>query len=68
MSFTISIAQLIVAVATIATPLFGILLYLVRLDRRLSMWLVEHEMIVSDYAERKGIPVSELPTRRKAGW
>lgn len=68
MTITLTIGQLIALIATVSAPLFGILGWLIRLERILMRWLVEHEMLMSDMANRNGISVEDLPTRRRTSW
>lgn len=55
--FTISLGQ----VATIAT-LLGVGW---RLDRQMLKYMFEHEMLITEYCEQKGIEITSLPTRVK---
>jgi len=64
-SFTLTIGQLAVLIATVSGPLLAILLWLMRIERKMNNWMIEHEMMVIDYAKRQGIEVKDLPTRRK---
>lgn len=36
-----------------------------RVEKLLAWFLVEHEMLISDYCDRKGFKVGQLPTRVK---
>lgn len=53
--FTINIGSLLI-VGTLAGGIW-------RFERLLSWLLVEHEMLIQDYAKRMGMKVSDLPTR-----
>jgi hypothetical protein len=48
------------------TLLLGVLVFLNRMDRRITVWMIEHEMLISDYAERKGLRIDDLPTRTRS--
>ena len=52
-------------VVTIST-LMGLGAILLRVDRTLRRFAVEHEMLIADYCKREGIRVRDLPTRSKA--
>lgn len=60
------IAQLIVSLLTVA-PVLGSLWKVVnvirRVERKFDRLMVEHEMLVVDYCDRKGIKLGDLPTR-----
>ena len=38
-----------------------------KMDRLLNHWHVEHEILVDDYCERKGMKRDDLPTRHNGG-
>jgi hypothetical protein len=38
---------------------------LVRMDRIAAKFLVEHEILISDYCKRIGVEVKDLPTRMR---
>lgn len=65
--WTITLGDMAVMIAA-GSPLIGILLWMARIERKLNYFLVEHEMLVGDYAERKGVKPSDLPTRSKGTW
>lgn len=44
---------------------FGVMVFLLRMDRRLQTFLIEHEMLIGDYAKRNGVKVEHLPTRSR---
>lgn len=52
--------DIVIALLGVALALFGLWLRLLDLFGRL---LVEHEIVLEDYCERKGIKRSQLPTR-----
>jgi hypothetical protein len=68
MILSLSFWQGIALLLAIAGPLVGILAWLIRIDRRLNSWMIEHEMLIRDFADRKGYKVEELPTRNKPVW
>jgi len=39
--------------------------FLLRIDRRMGIFMIEHEMLMSKYAKDVGVPLHELPTRSK---
>lgn len=43
----------------------AVLFFLARLQRRLDVYLVEHEMLMGDYARRNNMELHELPTRSR---
>jgi len=43
----------------------AVLVFLMRLQRKLDVYLVEHEMLMSEYAKNKGIEIEDLPTRSR---
>ena len=51
-------------VVTIST-LMGLGAILLRVDRTLRRFAVEHEMLIADYCKREGIRVRDLPTRSR---
>lgn len=55
--FTISFGNML----TLAVVVFG----LFRIDRLAAKFLVEHEILISDYCKRLGIEQKDLPTRMK---
>jgi hypothetical protein len=55
--FTISLGNLL--------TLFIVGAALFRMDRLAAKFLVEHEILISDYCDRLGIKVENLPTRMK---
>lgn len=65
--WTITLGDLGVICAA-ATPLIGVVVWLARIERKLNYFLVEHEMLIADFAERRGVEPKDLPTRRKADW
>ena len=40
-----------------------ILLWLFHIDRQLTLFIVEHHMLLTDYCKRMGLKMEELPTR-----
>lgn len=62
MNFTwdISIGQVVMSV-----PLGLILVMLLSLNRKITLFRIEHEYLMADWAERKGLKVIELPTRTR---
>lgn len=38
---------------------------LLRIDRRLNLFMIEHEMLMQKYAKDTGIKLHELPTRTR---
>ena len=50
-------------IAEIATGFFGVLAYIRLMEKKLDFYLIEHEMLMRDYAVRMNIPMRELPTR-----
>lgn len=34
-----------------------------RIDRRVTRFLIEHEILIGDYCERKSIEIKKFPTR-----
>ena len=63
----ISLGQILTLIG-LFTPLVGVLLWLGRIDRKMGRFMIEHEMIMADLAERKGVPLNEFPTRQKPQW
>ena len=49
--------------ATILGFLLKIMLVIRKVEKKLDYLIVEHELLVMDYCERKGIPLTALPTR-----
>lgn len=43
--------------------IIAILIFMSRIDRKLAIFMIEHEMLMNEYAESKGIKVKDLPTR-----
>lgn len=43
----------------------AVIVYLFRIDRKLGVFLVEHEILMGDYAKRNNIKLHELPTRSR---
>jgi hypothetical protein len=58
--------KLVAEIVIGSTPaVIGLLAYLFKIDRRVSVFLVEHEILVQDFADRKlDGDKSRLPTRR----
>lgn len=57
--FTISLGQMVtLGVVTLAT---------FRLESLISRFGIEHEILIRDYCERKGIRLGDLPTRFRRG-
>lgn len=44
----------------------GLLWTLHRIDKKMTLRGVEHEMLMGDYCERRRIRIADLPTRREA--
>lgn len=57
--------SLLVSAGVICTFLWRIATKLSRTNAIMEKFLIEHEILITDYAERKGIKVNELPTRLK---
>lgn len=57
LDFSISIGQLAVLVT-----LLGLIW---RVERAYNLYSIEHEILMADYCERKGIDLRRLPTRSK---
>lgn len=55
--FTISIGNIL--------TLAGVGFFLFRMDRLAAKFLVEHEILISDYCKRVGIETKDMPTRMK---
>lgn len=45
--------------------IIAILVFMSRIDRKLAVFMIEHEMLMTKYAKESGIKLSELPTRSK---
>lgn len=41
----------------------GVLVFLMRIDRRMTIWLIEHEILIADWQKRN--PDQILPTRTR---
>lgn len=54
----------VISLATILPILTGILYRLYRISKILTAFLIEHEILIGDYTERKNINPGDLPTRR----
>jgi len=54
--FTISLGQVVVIITLLG--------FFLRMDSFIRMILLEHDLLIEDYCERKGKKISELPTRR----
>jgi hypothetical protein len=63
----VSIGQLITLIG-IASPLIGVVIWLARIERKLNLFMIEHEMLVGDFAARQGVKISDLPTRSRSSW
>jgi hypothetical protein len=61
LSWEISLGQIVLSV-----PLGFILLSLWTLNRKITLFRIEHEYLMADWAERKGIRLKELPTRTRS--
>lgn len=59
-SWDISLGQVIVTV-----PIMWVMVMLMKMYSLLLNFRIEHEDLMSDYAERKGFKLSDLPTRRR---
>lgn len=46
--------------------LVGVAIALFRMDRIASKFLIEHEILISDYCKRIGIEVKDMPTRMRS--
>lgn len=57
--------SIIVASTIICTFLWRIAHSLRRTNSIMEKFLIEHEILVGDYCERKGIDLDKLPTRLK---
>jgi len=44
---------------------FVVLLFVLRLTRRMDLFLVEHEILMREYAKSRGEDIEDLPTRSK---
>jgi hypothetical protein len=55
----LQVAQLI----TIALGFISLLMYFRRLEKKFDFLLIEHEMLIADYAKRQNMEVADLPTR-----
>lgn len=55
-NFDVSFSQVVIFIT-----LLGLL---VRIESFLTMFLFEHELLIADYCERKGLDIKNLPTRR----
>lgn len=63
-SWDISIGQTLIAL-----PLAGVFFWVWRISSTLRTFMVEHEMLMSAYADGKNIRVNDLPTRSaKRNW
>jgi len=43
----------------------AVLVFLNKFDRRLRVFMIEHEMLMAQYAKELGIDLGNLPTRSK---
>lgn len=41
----------------------AVIVFIWKAMRKMDIFMVEHEMLIIDYADRKGIKVTDLPTR-----
>lgn len=48
-----------------AGAVLGAIIRFEMVARTIHKFLVEHEMLIGDYAKRNGIKVSDLPTRQR---
>ena len=53
----------IALIGTLTMGFGSILVYFRRMEKKFDFILVEHEMLILDYAERTGRQVHDLPTR-----
>lgn len=51
-----------------AAPLMVVVFWLARIERKLNLFLVEHEYLMADLAQRQGVDLDKFPTRHKARW
>jgi len=59
---TISLGNVLTVVSVVGAVVIGVF----RVNRLLNWFLVEHEMLIKDYADRTNIKVADLPTRIRA--
>jgi hypothetical protein len=53
----------IALIVTIVSGFGSVLVYFRRLEKKFDFILIEHEMLILDYAKRLGVEVHSLPTR-----
>lgn len=64
LSWDISLGQIVTLIG-LFTPLAGVLIWLMRIDHKMSRFMIEHEILIGDYTKRNGMEPGDLPTRRK---
>ena len=55
--WTISIGQVVVFLTMVGA--------IIRVDSMLKFFAIEHEILIDDHCERKGVKKEDLPTRKK---
>ncbi len=52
-------------ILTLVLGFLSILGYFRRIEKKMDFYLIEHEMLMADYAARIGVQLHQLPTRTR---